>query len=71
MAPSVLLVLGKFRQEDHEFGASLGYTAGKKEKKESNEKKEGGRKWSVDETSFLLSCSFRHLGNGLISCKLR
>lgn len=70
MAPSVILVLGKFRQEDHEFWASLGYTAGKKEKEEeSNEKKEEGRKWSVDETSFLLSWSFGHLGKGLISCK--
>lgn len=42
VAPSVILVLGKFRQEDHEFWASLGYTAGKKAKEESNGKKEEG-----------------------------
>lgn len=50
MAPPVILVLGNFRQEDHELWASLGYTAGKKENEEERNEKEEERKWSVDET---------------------
>lgn len=74
MAPPGILVLGEFRQEDHEFWASLGptnFVAGKKDKKEEerNEKEEEGRKGSVDETSSRLSWSFGHLGKGLICCK--
>lgn len=52
MAPPGILVLGEFRQEDHEFWASLGptnFVAGKKDKKEEEMKRRrrGGRGLSM------------------------